>query len=375
MRNSLRRLFAIGCALLGLWLCVLGSAAAAQEAEPAEKGEPGIVMNFQDVDIAALVKFISDITGKNFIVDEKVRGKVTIISPGNITKDEAYLVFQSVLQVKGFTTVPSGAIIKIVSTKEAKSSTIETVFGTSAPRDEYITRLMPLKNVDANNMISIIQPLASPDGLLAAYSSTNTLIIIDTSAQIERLEKILKQLDVKGQEQGIEFIRLNYAFATDIAALIQQILEESSDSSSSGRGAGAPATQPQNAPDARIRRGTGATAPRPPGGGAAAGGAVSGGTTPEHAFKIIPDERTNALILVAGTLEMRRIKDLVTRLDVPLPLGTGRINVYYLKYANAMEIVPVLGSLVGGGGTGGMGMGGMGGFGGMGGLGGWGGFC
>lgn len=382
MRYFVRRLFAVGCGLLGLWLCVPGNAAAqeaepAGKAEPAEKGESGIVMNFQDVDVAALVKFISDITGKNFIVDEKVRGKVTIISPGNITKEEAYLVFQSVLQVKGFTTVPSGAIIKIVSTKEAKSSTIETTFGTSAPRDEYITRLMPLKNVDANNMISIIQPLASPDGLLAAYSSTNTLIIIDTAAQIERLEKILKQLDVVGQEQGIEFIRLNYAFATDIATLIQQILEESSSSGGGGGGGAAPAIQPQNAPDARVRRGAGGTQPRPAGGGAVSGG-VSGGTTPEHAFKIIPDERTNALILVAGTLEMRRIKDLITRLDVPLPLGTGRINVYYLKYANAFEIVPVLGSLVGGGaggggfggGFGGGAMGGLGGFGGMGGFGG-----
>ncbi len=342
--------------------------AAQEKVEDAEKGEGPITMNFQDVDISALVKFISDITGKNFIVDEKVRGKVTIMSPGNITKEEAYLVFLSVLQVKGFTTVPSGAVTKIVSTKEAKSSTIETVLPNEhfSPRDEYITRLIPLKNVDANNMISIIQPLASPDGLLASYSSTNTLIIIDTSAQIERLTKILGQLDVPVTEQGIELIRLNYAFATDIAALIQQILEEPNQSG----GGNVANTQPQNAPDARVRRGTGGAPGARPGLQAATG--VSGGTTPEHSFKIIPDERSNALILVAGTIEMRRIKDLITRLDVPLPLGTGRINVYYLKYANAFEIVPVLGSLVGGAGAGGLG-GGLGGFGGLGGIGGLGG--
>ncbi len=403
MRNQLKRCQGVVESLLALWLALV-SPALAQEPAPAAAppatapaaaapavppvaapapapAEPpvqtGIVMNFQDVDVAALVKFISDITGKNFIVDEKVRGKVTIISPGNITKEEAYLVFQSVLQVKGFTTVPSGAIIKIVATKDAKSSTIDTVFGAerSEPRDEYITRLMRLKNVDANNMISIVQPLASPDGLLAAYSSTNTLIIIDTAAQIERLERILKELDVEGTEQGIEFIRLNYAFASDIAGMIQQILEEPS---SSGAGGVVANTQPQNAPDARVRRGTGGAAPRPPGAAGASG--VSGGTTPEHSFKIIPDERTNALILVAGVIEMRRIKELVSRLDVPLPLGTGRINVYYLKYANAFEIVPVLGSLVGGGGggggfggLGGGGFGGLGGFGGIGGVGGLGG--
>ncbi len=354
--------------VLAATLLVLTPGLGAQEPPPGgEEDSAKITMNFQDVDIAVLVKFISDITGKNFIVDEKVRGKVTIISPGKISVDEAYLVFQSVLQVKGFTTVPSGSIIKILPTKDAKTSTIDTVLPEARPqpRDEYITRLIRLKYVDANNMVAILQPLASPDGLLAAYTPTNTLILIDTAAQTDRLAKILSQLDVEGQQQEIEVVRLNYAFAGDIAALLQQLLEEPT---APATGA-APATQPGAAPDARLRRGT---APRT--GGAATGSAISGGVTPERAFKIIPDERTNSLILVAGPAEARRIKDLIARLDVPLPLGTGRIHVYYLKYANAFELIPVLASLVGG--TGG-GIGGFSpfGFGGIGGLrGGFGGF-
>ncbi|HVM94794.1 MAG TPA: type II secretion system secretin GspD, partial [Candidatus Acidoferrales bacterium] len=324
-----------------------------------EEGEAGkITMNFQDVDIAVLVKFISDITGKNFIVDDKVKGKITIISPGKINVDEAYLVFQSVLQVKGFTTVPSGSIIKIVATKEAKTSTIDTVLPgpVPVPSDEFITRLLRLKFVDANNMVAILQPLASPDGLLTAYTPTNTLIIIDTAAQTERLAKILEQLDVEQHDQEIEVVRLNYAFASDIASLLSQLLEDS------GGSGGSTATQPGAAPDARLRRGAAARPPGQP--GAPGGGAVTGGTTPEKTFKIIPDERTNSLILVAQQQEARRIKDLITRLDVPLPLGTGRIHVYYLKYANAFELIPVLGSLVGTGG----GFGGLGGFGGIGGV-------
>jgi general secretion pathway protein D len=312
--------------------------------EPAEGDDKLITMDFQDVDLQVLVKFISEITGKNFIVDEKVRGKITIISPGKISVDEAYLVFQSVLQVKGFTTVPSGAVIKIVATKEAKTSTLDTVFPDvhPAPVDEYITRLMPLKYVDSNNMVAILQPLVSPDGLLAAYPATNTLIIIDTAAQTDRLGRILSQLDVEGFEQRIEVIHLNYAFAGDIAALLQQVLSEEG-----GGPTGAPVTQPGAAPDARVRRGA---APRAPGApGAAAAGAIVGGATPEHAFKIIPDERTNSLILLAGPPEMRRIKDLIARLDTPLPLGTGRIHVYYLKYANALELSVVVSSLIGGG--------------------------
>jgi general secretion pathway protein D len=386
MRQSVIRLLALGWMALGISWAVpgltLAQQAAAAGGADAQGNERLITMDFQDVDIAVLVKFVSELTGKNFIVDEKVRGKVTIISPGKISVNEAYLVFQSVLQVKGFTTVPAGAVIKIVPSKEAKSSTIPTVIhnGMPAPTDEYITRLIPLKYVDANNMVATLQPLVSPDGLLAAYSPTNTLIVIDTAAQTDRLSKILTQLDVEGFEQGIEVVRLNYAFAGDIAALLQQVLGEQ------GEGAGTtPRTQPGAAPDARLRRG-GATPGGAPG---AAGGVVSGGTSPERAFKIIPDERTNALIVMAGTVEMRRIKDLIARLDVPLPLGTGRIHVYYLKYANALELGGVLGSLIGGGGGGGMGgvgarrgltgsrsvgASGMGGFGGMGGYGGTGGY-
>ena len=323
---------------------------------PAGSEDRPIAMDFQDVDLPVLVKFISEITGRNFIVDEKVRGKVTIISPGKISVDEAYLVFQSVLQVKGFTTVQAGQVIKIVQTAEAKSSTLKTYLpprdgeGGPRPTDEYITRLMPLKFVDANSMVSIIQPLVSPDGLLAAYSKTNTLIIIDTAAQTDRLSKIMSQLDVEGFEQQVEVVRVRYALAADLAALLQEVLEEPDDQG--GGGGGAVNTRPANAPDARLRRGGAAGgANRPPGAGGSA--TISGGTTPERSFRIIPDERINSLIIMAGRREMSRIQDLVARLDVPIPLGTGRIHVYYLKYANALELADVLNSLVGGGGGGG----------------------
>ncbi|MGH8336788.1 MAG: secretin N-terminal domain-containing protein, partial [Gammaproteobacteria bacterium] len=204
MRQLMIRLAVLGCVLFASWggaqESVLAQEAPAAGGDEKAGNERLITMDFQDVDISVLVKFISEITGKNFIIDEKVRGKITIISPSKISVDEAYLVFQSVLQVKGFTTVPSGAVIKIIATKEARSSTLETVLPKQIPpdSDEYVTRLMPLKFVDANNMVSVLQPLVSPDGLLAAYAATNTLIIIDTGAQTDRLAKILSQLDVEG---------------------------------------------------------------------------------------------------------------------------------------------------------------------------------
>ncbi|HUI25347.1 MAG TPA: type II secretion system protein GspD, partial [Candidatus Kryptonia bacterium] len=147
------RLAAAGV-VVGLWW---GPVLAADQPAPAAEERPSsdrqITMDFQDVDLPVLVKFISEVTKKNFIVDEKVKGKVTIISPAKISIDEAYLVFQSVLQVKGFTTVPSGSVIKILPTKEARTSTLRTISpkGTVASSDEYITRLVPLNHVDANN--------------------------------------------------------------------------------------------------------------------------------------------------------------------------------------------------------------------------------
>src|SRR4029453_5859737 len=100
-------------------------------------GERYITMDFQDVDIAVLVKFIGEITGKNFVMDERVQGKVTVVSPTRITPEEAYQVFQAVLQVKGFPTVPSGAAVRIIPTKDAKATSLRTVDGERAPSEEY----------------------------------------------------------------------------------------------------------------------------------------------------------------------------------------------------------------------------------------------
>jgi len=321
-----------------------------QPPAPADSDDKLITMNFQDIDLDALVKFISEITGRNFILDDRVKGKVTIISPGKISIDEAYAVFQSVLQVKGFTTVPSGAILKILPAQEAKSSTVETVFPGRPliDGDEVVTQLIPLQNVDVNNMLGIVQPLISANGLLAAYTATNTMIIIDSASNIERIVRILRELDVADKERGIEVIRLNYAFATEIAAVVAQVLEEPANVTQVSPGAARRQQQPPGA--ATSRRSTQGAAQQ-------AAQPVEGGTG-QTSYKIIPDERTNALIVVSGPLQMRKIKDLIVRLDVPLPFGTGRVHVYYLKYANVFEITPILSDLIGGGqGAGGLGAG------------------
>jgi len=118
--------------------------------------DANVALNFQDVELPVLAKFVSEVTGRNFIVDDRVRGKVTIISPTRITPDEAYVVFQSVLQVKGFTTVPSGAVVRIIPTKDAKETSLRTLEDGTAgvPSEEYVTRLIPLTQVDATPRVT-----------------------------------------------------------------------------------------------------------------------------------------------------------------------------------------------------------------------------
>src|SRR5271167_3330482 len=284
-----------------------------------------ITMNFQNVDIPVLAKFISEVTGRNFIIDESVRGKVTIISPSKVTAEQAYSIFQSVLQVKGFTTVQAGKIIKIVPARNVRSSAAltESQVPAETKGDEYVTRMVRLKNIDAASIIGVIQPMVSHDGLVAAFPLDNTIIVTDDAYNVERLLQIIGSLDVRGQQQTIVVIPLKLAFATELAPEIDQLM-------AAKMGAAANGTNPQLA--MRPTMGVAPTA-----------------TGPGMGYKVIPDERTNCLIVAAPPLQMREIQDIVQKLDVNPPLSTSRIHVYRLKNAQATEMVQVLNNLLNGG--------------------------
>ena len=272
-----------------------------------------ITMNFQNVDIPVLAKFISEITGRNFIIDESVRGKVTIISPSKVTPEQAYSIFQSVLQVKGFTTVQAGKVIKIVPARNVRSSAAltESTTPTETKGDEYVTRMVRLKNIDAASVIGVIQPMVSHDGLVAAFPSDNTVIVTDDAYNVERLLQIIGALDVRGEQQTIVVIPLKLAFAGELAPEIDQLMGAKT------QGAGATSQGPR--PQIGV-------AP------SATGGTAMG-------YKVIPDERTNCLIVMAPPLQMREIQEIVAKLDVNPPMATSRIHVYRLKNAQALEMV------------------------------------
>jgi general secretion pathway protein D len=283
-----------------------------------------ITMNFQNVDIPVLAKFISEITGRNFIIDESVRGKVTIISPTKVTPEQAYSIFQSVLQVKGFTTVQAGKVIKIVPARNVRSSAAltESQVPAETKGDEYVTRMVRLKNIDAASVVGVIQPMVSHDGLVAAFPSDNTVIVTDDAYNVERLLQVIGSLDVRGEQQTVTVIPLKLAFAGELAPEIDSLM-----------GARMQGLGSNNQMAGR------------PGMVGVAASSTGGGT----GYKVIPDERTNSLIVLAPPLQMREIQEIVSKLDVSPPNATSRIHVYRLKNAEALEMVQVLNNLLNGG--------------------------
>jgi general secretion pathway protein D len=185
-------------------------------------------MNFKDVDIRVLIKFISELTGRNFLVDPAVKGNATILSPQKVTIDEAYKVFLSVLEISGYTTVPAGKIIKIIPSAEAKEKALETRRKTKAkfPEDKIITQLTPLEYANADQISKLLRPLIPKTGLLISYPETNTLIIIDVLSNINRLINIINELDIPWDEEEINVFMLEHAKAEKLAPKLLDVFQK-----------------------------------------------------------------------------------------------------------------------------------------------------
>jgi general secretion pathway protein D len=278
----------------------------------AQRGKERISIDFHDADIRAVIKFISELTGKNFVVDSKVKGKVTVISPMKITIEEAYRMFESILEVEGYTTVPAGKAIKIIPARKAKEKGHQAVSAREGllEGDRIITRIIHLKFIDADSLLTVIKPLVSKESSLVPYAYTNDIILTDVASNIRKILTIIEELDVEGFQEELSVVPLEYADAKTLAAELKTIFEAK--------------TAPTKVTPVRRRR---------PGPVPAVG---------KRVIKIIPDERTNSVVLVANADDTATIKKVIRDLDVPAPKGKGKINVYYLKNADAEEIAKVL---------------------------------
>ena len=298
-----------------------------------------VTLDFQETELIDVINMISRLTKKNFLFDDRVRGRVTVISPSPVTPEEAYRVFEAILQVKGFTTVPGpGGILKIVPLRQAKESPIQTVPGERAVanRDLYITRLLPMRFVKAETIITTLRPLISKDANLIAYTPTNTLIITDTAANIRRLVTIISEIDIETYQEQIKVIPIEYANAARLTAHLREIFAEPAGS------AARRAKKAKPAPRQRGRRAKPTAAPRDTIVGSAG------------APRFITDERTNSIIVLAPRVTIDEVERLVMLLDYERK-GKGRIHVYRLQNADAEEMAQTLASLVQGAGRAGAG--------------------
>jgi general secretion pathway protein D len=283
--------------------------------------------NFPNAEITDVVKAISQLTNKNFIIDPGVRGKITIIAPTKVTVAEAYKAFLAALAVNGFTVVPYGKFLKVKASRNAQRDSIETYTGKYAPTsDIYITRIIHLKHISAEEVNKRLRVLPSKDGEMTPYEPTNSLLITDYGANVERMVKIINELDRPGFEEQLAVIKIRYAKVKDLADLINQIInKETKSGGSSAPSFGA------NVPRFRSRGGT-----------AAAG-------TPEELSLVAPDDRTNALIVVGNKAGIEKVRDLVKKLDYKLdPAEAGGVFVYYVQYGEAEKIATTISGLASG---------------------------
>ena len=287
-----------------------------------------IQLNFRDVEILNVIRLMSELTGKNFLVDGNVRGKVTLIAPEPVSLDEAYQVFLSILEIQGFTVVPQGPVIKVIPSADIKDNPVPTATDEESAlsptgSDAFVTQLIPLKFADVNQIRGLLSPLVSKESSLLSYAPTNTLILTETSSNIARLKKIIAVLDVRAPTRIFRVAPLEHADAGELASSLQTALQGLAETNTAAEG-----EQPPDQAERRRRRRR-----------------QRSGQTPQSASDgptIIADTRTNSLVLIATPANMEVAQDIITKLDIPTPAGRGQIHVYYLSHADAEELAQVL---------------------------------
>lgn len=311
-----------------------------------------VSFNLEDADLPDLVRIVSRITGKRFILPSKARSiKATVYSPSDVTAAEAYQAFLSILSLNGLSLEPSGRYYKIIETSGAESHGFPMYDdGESMPADDrFVTRMHRVANVAAEDVATLLTHFKSAEGAITAYAPTNTLIITDTAANVRRMLRIVSEIDIPRTGEQIWVEPIHYAAATDLAERLREVfpVEEGSSgaaatpAATTGRGRRAAAKTPA------VREGEEAAAA--PAGESTTIGASAGEARVRN---ILADERTNSLIIMATERAYLQLLELIRVLDVAVE-GEGSVHVYELQYADAENMAEVLSSLIEGSGSGG----------------------
>ncbi|MDF1780920.1 MAG: type II secretion system secretin GspD [Alcanivoracaceae bacterium] len=270
------------------------SLAADKEMQPSADGKTWTV-NIRNADIQAFIAQVAEMTGKNFVIDPRVRSRdVTVISKQSLNSEEVYQLFLSVLQVHGYAAVPAGDVIKIVNNTVAKQSNLPLVQSRNINGEELITRVIPIKNSPVDELVPVLRPLVPQYGHLAAVSSANALIISDHADNIRRIEAIISHLD-NAENQEVHIIQLENAWVGDLVKLLENLTPE------------------------------------------------KGGRRKEQpsSVTLVADERTNRLIIRGDQNAVGRLRSLVVELDIPQN-QTGGVQVVRLAHADSKSMAELL---------------------------------
>jgi general secretion pathway protein D len=255
--------------------------------------QPNVTPNYKDADIRQVIEAVGTVTGKNFVLDPRVKAQVTMLSSAPMTPDAFYEAFLSILSVYGFVAVPSGNVVKILPDANARQVPgAEITAGGGKLADDIVTRVIPVSNVAAAQLVPILRPLIPQYGHLAAHAPSNLLIISDRAANVERMLRIIQRIDQESSAD-IEVIRLENASAAEVVRVVTTLGQ----------------------------------------------GAKTEGAAP--AATLVADERTNSVLVSGDRNERLRLRTLVAHLDTPLQEG-GDTRVRYLRYADAKDLATKL---------------------------------
>lgn len=293
-REQGRTAFCRQLQILLLWL-LLPLAAMAQNAEQTWK------VNLKDADIRAFVTQVADITGYSFVIDPRVKGKVTVLSNAPMNQSEIYDMFLSVLQVHGFAAIPGDEVIKIVQQNDAKQSAENVGRFDQVPSEQLITRVIQINNADALELVPILRPMVAQYGHLAGVAAANALIISDHFANIQRIERIVRDLDSPSKYE-LEVIQLQQAWVGDMVELLEQLapgeLGEGSNRSAAAK------------------------------------------------YSVVADERSNRLIIRGDESFRSKMRELIVKLDQPAG-NAGDTRVIRLNHADAEKLAELLKGIMG----------------------------
>ena len=285
MKNNQGHAAASGSRLAGLIVAL----ALAWGAPVAVAQQATITPNYKDADLRQIIEAVSAITGRNFIVDPRVRAQVTMLSAEPMSPDAFYATFLSILEVHGYIAVPSGDLIKILPDANARQVPgIDMPRGAAGSADEIVTQVITVRNVGAAQLVPILRPLIPQYGHLAAHQASNMLIISDRAANVNRLMRIIQRIDT-GADADIEVIPLQHASAGDVVRVVSALQQ-----------------------------------------------AAAGGETGKP-LGLVADDRTNSVLISGDELARLRLRALISHLDTPLEDG-GNTQVIYLRYADAEDL-------------------------------------